>query len=272
MSKILKASYVNIDEHKLNIDVPNFENDERMLNFRFDNEFQDDNEFQGDEEFPFDDEFGVSDFEESFEITDEEKISEAELKANEIIESAQMEASQIILNANSEADTIRQNTFEESKDEGYKAGYDEAMAEVEALKNEALAIKQSAVDEKQELIDGVEPELINLVINVLDKIFKKSVDINPQIIIALIKEGISNATVTGDLFVHVSSDDYDTVVSNKKDILALTDGNTNIEIIKDLSLNKGDCIIETPFGNIDCSLERQFQGLKQGLYYILENR
>jgi flagellar biosynthesis/type III secretory pathway protein FliH len=40
--------------------------------------------------------------------------------------------------------------------------------------------------------------------------------------------------------------------------------------VKDLSLNPTDCIIETPYGNIDCSLERQMQDLIENLYYIYE--
>jgi flagellar assembly protein FliH len=73
------------------------------------------------------------------------------------------------------------------------------------------------------------------------------------------------------IFIHVSKQEYYIVVENLSQLIEAT-SNSAIEVIKDLSLNKGDCIIETPFGNVDSSFDMQFEAIKNDLIYILENR
>ena len=83
---------------------------------------------------------------------------------------------------------------------------------------------------------------------------------------------MSQTKIMGDIFIHVSADDYESAINDKDDIVSSREGSVNIEIIKDLSMNVGDCLIETPFGNIDCGIDQQLKEVKSNLYYILENR
>ena len=113
--------------------------------------------------------------------------------------------------------------------------------------------------------------MVDLMINVIDKILCKALDLDKSVILNLVRQGFSQTTVTGNVFVRVSDDDYDSVNENKDEIFNMIDSNVKLELIKDMTLGKGDCIIETPFGNIDCGLKQQFEGLKNSLYYVLEN-
>ena len=139
------------------------------------------------------------------------------------------------------------------------------------FKAEAKQTLEKAIQEKEDMISATEGEMVEVIANVVDKILCKTINLDKSIIVNLIRQGFSQTTVTGDVFVRVSDDDYSTVTENRDEILNFVDSSVNIEIIKDSSLGEGDCIIETPFGNVDCSLRQQFEGLKASLYYILEN-
>lgn len=253
MSKILKSSYVQLDDNRLNINVPMFGFEEIKGNF------DDLDDLLMPEE-------------ESDSQTEEKIIENANLKAKSIIEQAKNEAEKIISDAKDEAQIQSQKILSDSKKEGYNEGYKKAEQEAEEIIIQSQELYDKAVSDRESIIKSIEPEMVELVINVCSKILFDSIEINPHIIMNLIKQGLNKTTVTGDISVHVSEYDYKVVLENKEELFRLINSNTKIEIIKDFNLNKGDCIIETPFGNIDCSLEQQFEGIKQSLYYILENR
>lgn len=162
--------------------------------------------------------------------------------------------------------------YEQAEKEGYKAGYDKAVAETEKMKKDAKETLEKAKLEKTKLINELEPQFVDLAVSVINKILNDAKAVNPQIVMALIKKGLSETKITGDIFIHVSEKEYDTVIENKSIIPELNDPNANIEIVKDYSLESGGCILETSFGNIDCSIDEQFKKVRDSLYFILNNK
>ena len=66
--------------------------------------------------------------------------------------------------------------------------------------------------------------------------------------------------------VHVSKEDYPYVSMQKKQIMAgATAPNSTVEIVEDMTLGKGECMIETESGIFDCGLGTQLSELRQKL-------
>ncbi len=278
MSKILKANCIRVDsDNKINIEVPVFkapnnENDKKeFTKVNHEINFENFDELAlSDENVDFDE--SVSDatvFSDDF--TYEETVENANDEANKIIDDAKAEAKNIIDDALNDAEIQKERIFEEARNSGYEEGVRSAEAEMHSLKEQAQQALDDAVREKQEIIDGIESQIVDVVANVTQKLLSKTLDLDKSVILNLVKQGLSQTTVTGEVFIRVSEADYDEVLNNKSEFLNFIDGSTNFEVVKDFSLTKGDCVIETPFGNIDCSLSQQFEGLKRNLYYILEN-
>ena len=199
-------------------------------------------------------------------------IRHAERQAEEILTNALADAearqSEVLQNAETEAARITS----EAHESGYKSGMDAATSEGEAIKAEARQVLEDAEAERKKMQESLEPEIVNMIIGITEKLLGNFAEINPKIIINLIKQGFAAATISGNVTVYVSAGDYDLVLANKDELLALTDGSVKLEITKDLSLSPMDCVIETPFGDIDCSLGQQFESLKANLTYIMNNK
>ncbi|MCL2216329.1 MAG: FliH/SctL family protein, partial [Defluviitaleaceae bacterium] len=199
-------------------------------------------------------------------------IRQAEQQAEEIVSSARAAATQeqntIRANANAEAKRITS----EAREAAYKEGMDAATREGDAIKAEARQTLESAVAERKAMQESLEPEIVELIIGITDKLLDKAVAINPSVITNLIKQGLASAVITGDIIIYVSPQDLEQVQEHKDELVALADGSVKMEIVKDLSLNPMDCVIETPFGDIDCSLGQQYDQLKANLSYILNNK
>jgi flagellar assembly protein FliH len=192
-------------------------------------------------------------------------------KSESIIKDAKNEAAIIIQNAKIQAEKEGEAIIESKRTQGYNEGLDQAKEEGEAIKAEAKALLDEAIQARKNMEASLEPDIIEMIQKIVNKLLNDAVQIEPQVIVHLIKQGFANTTVAGDITIHVSPFDYDVVLQNKETFLAMADGSVRLEIVKDFSLNEMDCIIETSYGNIDCSLGQQFDALKNNLIFILNN-
>lgn len=285
MSKILKANRISVDsDNKINIEVPAFNKSPhnekgKTKSFKKVNHeiaFENFDELSLTDESVMDDKLSFNSYmdvgiDSDAENEGEETECNADEEAERIINDAKKSAQSIIDNAFAEAENKKNEIFESARQEGYSAGVSAAEEQTAGMKEEAFQILENAKRERESMLENVESDAVDFIINAVDKILCKTVNLDKDIVLNLIRQGFSQTTVTGDVFVRVSEDDYKDVEENRAEIFDMVDSNVNLEIIKDASLAKGDCIIETPFGNVDCSLKQQFEGLKNSLYYILEN-
>ena len=216
----------------------------------------------------------------SYEIPEEEQeiinpadeaekiISAAKKEAENIIERAVSQARDESRNILSLAATEAEELQKKAQEDGYNAGLTKAKAEGDDIKRQAEKIRSDALLWKKSQEESLEPQIVDIIIQITEKLI--NVTINPNIIINLIRQGINNSTITGNIIIYVSQNDYSYVIEHRDEILSLTDGSVKVDIVKDLSLNDNDCIMETPFGNIDSSLNQQLETLIQDLKYILK--
>jgi flagellar assembly protein FliH len=206
------------------------------------------------------------------EETEEPQKESPEQLANKIIKQAQREAESIIRTATKKAEAEAEAIADQAYEQGYQEGMDLAAAEGDAIKAQAQKVVLDAYEERKALLNKLEPEIVDLIIKLTGKLLNDSIELNPKLVVALIKQGLSGSNLTGEVCVHVSGADYDAVIECKDELLALTDSSTRLEIMKDPSLKPMDCIIETPYGDVDCSLNQGYGALVQNLTYILNNR
>jgi len=196
-------------------------------------------------------------------------IRHAERQAEGIVSDAIMAAAQKQAAIQKQAESDATKLLGESRENGYNEGMAAATAEGDKIKAEAHQLLEAAKAEQKAMQENLEPEIVNMIISITEKILGDTAKINPAVILNIVRQGFAATTVSGNVTVYVSADDYDEVVAGKDELLSFADGSVKLEITKDLSLSSMDCIIETPFGNVDCSLGQQFEAIRTNLTYIL---
>lgn len=203
-------------------------------------------------------------------VTTEESSKSVEIEAREIAENilnqASFDANNIIENAKSNAINIEQEAFQKGKNEGYDAGYSQGMREVELLNQQALKNLEEAQEQKIDILRSIEPKMVNIIISIIQKI--SGVIKKEDIILHMIRQGLSELEVLDYIIIHVSPEDYNYVLENLNKINENLSEKIDLEILRDTKLHKNDCVIETEVGNIDCSLETQLEGLLTDLNLI----
>lgn len=213
----------------------------------------------------------------------EKIINEAVVESQKIIGDAKEQHESMINSAYDRAkkitDESRENGFNEGYkagyktgyDEGYDKGYNEGKVESDKLIKDSLMIKEEYINEKNNLLKDLEDDIIDLVINIYEKVINKKTQEDNEIIISLVLNGIQNLDLTEKLTIIASKEDYGILEMSKDIILAKASMISELNIKYDISLEKGDCILETSKGNIDVSIKNQLEEVKELLITILNN-
>lgn len=209
----------------------------------------------------------------------EKIINDAKRESSRIIEDAENQKESMINSAYIRAKEILEQSkeegysdgYKEGHSEGYEVGYDKGKMESDILIREALEIKNGYLNQKDNLLKELEVDIIELVISIYEKIINKKNEEDSDLIVSLVLNGINSLDFTDKLTIISSKEDYNVLEMAKDEILAKASMISQLDIKYDISLEKGDCILETTKGNIDVSLKNQLDEVRELLTTILNN-
>ncbi len=195
-------------------------------------------------------------------------IEDAEGQKESMINSAYIRAKEVLEQSKEEGYSQGYNT---GYNDGYDKGYSEGKNKSDALIKEALEIKNGYLNKKENLLKELEEDIIELVINIYEKVINKKNEEDSEMIISLVLNGINSLDLTDKVTIITSKEDFNILEMAKDEILAKASMISQLDIKYDISLEKGDCILETSKGNIDVSLKNQLDEVKELLTTILNN-
>lgn len=193
----------------------------------------------------------------------------AEAEAERIVAQARAQAMEIETQARHDAEIQRANAIEEGMKQGYDEGYTRGMSEVDGLKQELAERRRQLEAEFDEMLENLEPRFIDTITDVYSHIFGVDLSDNRDILVHLIDATLRKVESSKTFIVHVSAEDYPYVNMQKQTLMeGAVAGRGLIEIIEDIALGKGDCLIETDGGIFDCGLGTQLEELTKKLQVL----
>ena len=279
LSNLYKAGWVTLDQGDKRIIDNNELIDQKILRFREEekkrlNALQNDAVKNGGE-----DEFTEGlDAEQLNQLTeDQNAISDTEILDQEAVQElinsqladAQEQADRILEEARAKAQDIQTNAMEEGRVQGYDDGYQQGTKEADALKEDLLHQKEQLEADYKKMVDTLEPEMVDALTQIYEHVFAVDLRNDKNIILHLLQTALSRLEPGNDFIVHVSPDDYDMMVDEKKRLREnITSPNATMEIIEDPMLKENECIIETDGGVFDCSLGVELEELSRKLKFL----
>ena len=194
-------------------------------------------------------------------------IEEAKQMYLQIIDEANNEAKKTIDDAFSDADNIRTEAYES----GFKSGHQDANENMQGIIEQASDLRDFLDRRKEELLKELEVQIIDLIVDSTKKIIGNELLQNQNAIFSLIKQALSKCAIKNKMTIRVSENDFEKTVAGKESIMRVIEGLSDLEIVKDLSLNTGGCIIETASGEINASTDVQIKELEKAFLFTLRN-
>jgi len=181
--------------------------------------------------------------------------------ADGIINEANEEAAAIRAQAEAEAIQIK-NT---AKDQGFAEGMAQATAkateEAAKRKQEFELERARLLAEHKEKLDEMEPQVVSVVADIFEKVFRIQFEGKKDIILNLVRGAVDGIENSKEFLIKVPKENLQFIMEHKEELQDKVGQYVSIEIISDGELTDNQCIIETDSGVFDCSLDIQLENL-----------
>ena len=167
----------------------------------------------------------------------------------------------LISRAREEAQSIKEAAVKE----GYQAGLDQAKADIEDVKNAIT----SFLNAKQEVFDYIAPDILELSVDIAQKIIKKELQQDPTIILDNISEilkGLSKEE--SKITLRVNPAQVSLLKSEIPNVLNNIGLDAKVMIVPDETVMEGGCMVTTTNGVIDATIETQLAVISEALKEI----
>jgi flagellar assembly protein FliH len=202
-----------------------------------------------------------------------EQAAEAQILAAEILARAQHEAEALLEDARVQADTLREAAWQEGFHDGQTTGRsamemtlrDEWEAEKRALRAQIQDLVTEIGTAREALWQRQEAEMVAFVLTIARQVIKTEVAQNPEIVRNIIQNALRRVTDKEHVRIRVSLSDAARVRTMRDELMAMTDGLRQLEILDDRRVGDGGCVIETGAGTIDAKIETQLAEVERAL-------
>jgi flagellar assembly protein FliH len=190
-------------------------------------------------------------------------LEDADLEYENRMDAAQASSESIIADAYDQAKGIMEQAKAEGYQDGYNRGVEDSQTIAKQIVDEALSIKDEWNQMRQDLLKNAEKEMVELVLEAIEKVLDYKIETDQTLIETLIKQGIGRVTKSHLVSIRVSNEDYNHAISVRPLIIASSDKIEDIEIKRDPTLSNGACIIDTDSGSIDSGIQTQLDQIKR---------
>jgi len=200
-----------------------------------------------------------------------EYLSAAEIEINEqreaILEEARERAATILDHAREDAEEEQKKGWQEGFEQGTLQGkrdYDEKIAEKIREDDEALKrVLDEIYKERERVFSEMEEETVNLSIEIVRKIINPAEEALGDVFTSLIKNALRQISTEEKIVIRVGPAEYERFFSSGAADIELDSGVTvKASVLRDVSLNEGDCIIDTDDVTINAGIDSQLHYVK----------
>ena len=194
--------------------------------------------------------------------------NETESKIEEILSGARKQAAQILSDAEDEAEEERKRGYESGYDDGLAKGsaegkqkYDEKIEEKKREDDETLKrVIDEIYEERERTYNELEEETTKLAIDVVRKIINPAEEELGNVFTSLIKNALRQMSTDSKITLRVGPKEYERFFSSGAATIELDSGITvKAAVLRDISQNDGDLIIDTEDITVNAGIESQLK-------------
>lgn len=197
-------------------------------------------------------------------------IADAKNQAQNIIAQAQQQSQAILSKAESEAEASKDEVLAESRRQGYEEGYEDGKekitTELENLVYNVDNFAKCKFDIKQRIIKSLHNDILDLVLDISEKICKVELQENRKVLIRVVANAISQLKEKENVTIIVNPEMaqkiYDISANLKESIHNLE----HIKIIEDNSVSTDGTIVESVGSRVDARVSAQIEQIAQKLF------
>ncbi|MTV47795.1 hypothetical protein GJ688_02200 [Heliobacillus mobilis] len=198
-------------------------------------------------------------------------LNMAKEQANSILAEAHRQAEEITFLAGQEAETLRRSKSEQGYQEGYRKAIEQAQSQAEAIINDAHHEVETARQAKLTYINSKEPEIVELSIQIAEKILQYEIANKPDVVLNIAMNAINKVRDMSAVVLKVHPQDYPLVQTAKPELMRLIKGLRTLTVEMDETVDRGGCIIDTSHGYVDARIEAQLEEVSRVIREVMHS-
>jgi len=184
-------------------------------------------------------------------------LSEAGRKAAELEAEAGERAAALVEEA-------RKKGFAEGRDEGWREG----KAEAERLVQRLHSILAKAIEKRSDIITQSEAQIVHLILQIAKKVVKVISENQKNIVINNALQALRKLKSKSDVVIRVNLLDVNLTTEHAREIVELIENVKSVSVLEDSTVDRGGCVIETDFGEIDARISSQLREIEERILEI----
>ncbi len=188
---------------------------------------------------------------------------QAEEEAAKVVGDAENRVAALESSAQSRMEAAEREAAKKGREEGREEGYKEGVSEAERLVGRLHIILDRAMDKRAEILQETEAQVVELVLLVAKKVVKVISENQKSVVIQNISQALRKLKTKSDVIVRVNLSDLQLATEHVKDFVQMTENAKKMQIVEDSTVDRGGCVIETDFGEIDARIASQLNELEE---------
>lgn len=190
-----------------------------------------------------------------------EEIVFEEHSDEEILQTAHAEAARIIAEAEREKALLEEAIKEKALQDVRQSVETEVNAQVSEMRQNLASTIAEISALRSEVVDKAEEDLVKLALEIAKKIVGREVAIDREIALTLVKVSLKRLHDRTAATIRLHPEDFAFIQLQREKL----DIHGVLELVEDISISPGGCLICTESGDIDGRIESQFEEISHGL-------
>ncbi len=193
--------------------------------------------------------------------SDPDPAAELARETEAVLAEARATAAEELARAQRDADEFRAR----AERDGYAEGQARAEAELQAKLTEFEALVAALQARQEDFFARIEGEVVAISLEIARKVVDHEVEAHPELVVDQAKRCLRRLKQREQIVVRVNAADLETLRAAKESLLAYYDGVQRLDIMDDLRVKPGGCVVESPAGILDARLDRQLAEVERTL-------
>jgi flagellar assembly protein FliH len=156
---------------------------------------------------------------------------------------------------------LEREAFTKGYAQGERAGLEAGGKRAEAMLRRVAQTLEELGGLRQTLIHETEREMVQLALTLARRVVHREVTLDPELAAALAHVALERLGTTTPATIRLNPEDYTIVAQD-----GARWGGASVTVVPDPSISRGGCLVESEFGSVDATIERQFDELSRALF------
>ena len=197
----------------------------------------------------------------------------------ELLEQQQQARSDIELwwqEARTEAHTVAERLADEATAQGFEhgkqRGYKQAEADFAEKRLQMEELIREAYTEKAKIVQEAETFLLSLSVRIAERVIKEELKQHEEQLVNIVKQALKHIEEAEDIVMQVSLDDYPVLLPFLEELKTYVRADCELKMIPVANVERGGCMLHTPSGSYDVTIDSQLEEIKKHLLAYCEEK